>query len=124
MVWLCSEDPMLCLGFEQVLGSKADLHCGEELPAGREFSCAICPYGTDVGLSLKRLRSLAPEVPVLIYGLNVDPDLFRIGVWGGVSGYIHAGMEVGQIVQTISLVSEGKVMMSEELLRKLDRVSG
>ncbi len=124
LIWLYSQDPILCLGFEQVLGHEADFHFGDEPPAGREVSCVVCPYGTKVGPNLKRLRNLAPETPVIVYGLDADPELAGVGIFGGASGYIHAGMGVTRMVQTISLASNGLSVIPEGASRKPDRIPG
>lgn len=115
-VWICSDDPILRLGFEQILSSEADLCWGEEIPPGKPPSRAICAYGRDIDWDVGSLLRQVPGVPVLVFGLDIDPGLAGAGMRAGAGGYIHARMGARKIARALSLASGDHVVFPKELL--------
>ena len=120
LVWITCPYPVVAQGLEDSL-KEAQVHVGHEPPEGEMPSSIIfCSNETeDIALEVKRLREIAPHVPILIFVLQVDLQIGRAALQAGVSGFIHSGMQPAQIVNAVSLASAGEVVIPKELLRGL-----
>ncbi len=65
---------------------------------------------------IRRLRVLAEDAPVLVFGSRVDGRLAEGGLRAGASGFIHAGMRPAQIVQAVEMASEGETVIPGVLI--------
>lgn len=115
LVWVYCTDRIFCLGIERLLATKINLRCGRQVPTETDLSCVICPYGPNVNSELKRLRTLVPEVPIVVFGLRPDLDLARVAMKEKVQGFVHAEMRPASIVNALSLTLKGAYVVPKEL---------
>lgn len=120
-VWINCPYPIIALGLLEALRGKAQAHLGATPPPEVPLSSVVhCANGeADLSAEIGRLRALAPDVPLLIFGLHDDLSLVRIALRAGARGFIHAGMQPSQIIRAISVTSEGEVAVPRELLKDL-----
>ncbi len=120
-VWINCSYPVVALGLIEVLRGEAQAHLGATPPPEVSLSTVVhCANGEDgLGAEIGRLRALAPDVPLLVFGLQGDLSLVRIALRAGARGFIHAGMQPSQIIRAISVTSEGEVAVPRELLKDL-----
>lgn len=101
----------------EALGKRARLYVGKQLPEGESPSSVIfCPKEEDVAQGVRRFRVLTPNMPVLVFGLRVDPQLARAALLAGAHGFIHLGMQPAQVVLALLAASKGETIVSRELL--------
>jgi DNA-binding NarL/FixJ family response regulator len=81
------------------------------MPKEAALSCVVCPYGQDITSELKRLRTLVPDVPIVVFGLRPDRDLARIAVQENAQGFVHAEMSPESIVHALSLTLQGAYVL-------------
>ena len=107
LVWITCSYPVVVRGLEDSLKEEAQVHVGYEPPERRMPSSIIfCTNeAEDIASEVKRLREIAPHVPILIFVLQVDLQIGRAALQAGVSGFIHSGMQPAQIVNAVSLAS-------------------
>jgi DNA-binding NarL/FixJ family response regulator len=60
-----------------------------------------------------------PDSPILVFSWHLDLPLALSALRAGAQGYIHAGMEPGQIVRALSVVAEGRIAAPRQLLEYL-----
>jgi DNA-binding NarL/FixJ family response regulator len=119
LVWVKCASPILSLGLEEALKAHAaHVHRGQKPPAGDSASLAVlfCSRAEDVAWELKHLQALAPNTPSVLFSFSVDPQQARSALRAGARGFIHAEMTPEQIVRTLSVASEGDVVLPRELL--------
>jgi DNA-binding NarL/FixJ family response regulator len=106
---------------EQALGTKARIHVGEEPPQGEAPSAVIfSSNGEGVVQEIRRLRVLAPEVPILVFSPSGnDLRLAEEALRAGASGFFYAGMQPERIVLALSSASKEEVLIPRELLGRL-----
>lgn len=80
----------------------------------------LCVKGTE-GLpeSVKQVRQLYPDTPVLVFGPHADLPLARAVLKAGARGYVHAGMEPDQLVRAFRVVPKGELVAPRKLLEYL-----
>jgi hypothetical protein len=104
----------------EALGMRARVYVGEQPPQGENPSSVVfCPKGEGVAQGVRRLRALAPDVPVLLCGLGVDVKLSRTALLAGAHGFIHLEMHPAQVVRALWAASEGETLIPRELLEAL-----
>lgn len=120
-VWINCSYPIIAFGLIEALKGEAQAHLGATPPPEVSLSTVVhCANGEDgLGAEIGRLRALAPDVPLLVFGLQGDLSLVRIALRAGARGFIHAGMQPSQIIRAISVTSEGEVAVPRELLKDL-----
>jgi FixJ family two-component response regulator len=102
------------------LGKRARVYVGEQPPEGEDPSSVVfCPKGEGVVQGVRRLRALAPDVPLLLFDLRVDAKLARTALLAGAHGIIHLGMQATQVARALSAASKGEIIVSRELLEAL-----
>ncbi len=78
---------------KEALGTKARIHSGKKLPEGEApSSVLLCPNGEGITSGMKRVRALASDAPVVLFGQRVEPQLAEKALRAGASGFVHAGM--------------------------------
>jgi DNA-binding NarL/FixJ family response regulator len=121
-VWVVCPYPTVTLGLEKTLEAQARANDGREgscSPNGPS-SIIYCPSGEeDVASEVRRLRTLVPDASLLIFGLRLDPQLAKTAIRAGARGFIHAGMQPGQIVRALAVVAEGATAIPRGLLEGL-----
>jgi hypothetical protein len=104
----------------EALGKRARVYVGEQPPQGENPSSVVfCPKGEGVAQGVRRLRALAPDVPLLLFGLRADPKLARTALLAGAHGFIHLGMQPTQVARALWAATEGETIVSRELLEAL-----
>ena len=113
--------PLVALALNQILKGEADVYDGGEQPPGMAHpSCVIlCPNGNDIASQVSHLRSSIPDAAVLVFEMRVDLRQSLKALRAGASGFLHAGMDPEQIVRAVRRASEGKAVISDEMLEKL-----
>ena len=120
LVWVACPYPTVALGLEKTLEAEARANGGRSFRRAEAPSSIIyCPNGEDVASEVSRLQTLAPDAPILVFGLRVDPQLAKTAIRAGARGFIHAGMKPQQIVRALSVVAEGETAIPRELLESL-----
>ncbi len=120
LVWLSCFSPMLAFGFERAVEAHAYVHHGHELPEQSSPSLVVYELTEeDVASQVQRVRALAPEAPVLIFALSLDPSLVRTALRAGARGVLHSGMTPEQLLRALSVAAEGKLVVPRELLDDL-----
>lgn len=119
-VWVICPYPTVALGLEKTLEAAARTNGGGNFyPPEAPSSIIYCPNGEDVASEVKRLRTLAPDASLLVFGLRLDAKLAKTAIRAGARGFIHAGMEPRQIVRALSVAAEGEIVIPRELLESL-----
>ena len=113
--------PLVALALNEILKGEADVYEGrEQPPAMAHPSCVIlCPNGNDIASQVRHLRSSIPDAAVLVFEMRVDLRQSLKALRAGASGFLHAGMDPEQIVRAVRRASEGKAVISDEMLEKL-----
>jgi hypothetical protein len=121
LIWVnCpSKEAITLVG--EALGKRARVYVGERPPEGEKPSSVVfCAKGEGaVAEGVRRLRALDPEVPVLLFGLRVDPKIARTALLAGAHGFIHRGMQPAQVARALSAASAGETIVPRELLEAL-----
>jgi hypothetical protein len=120
LVWVKCPFPFIALGLEAGLEAAGYVYCGqEEAPLKNAPSSVIyCPnQEEDVVSEVKRLRSVAGNVPLLVLGLSVDPQLAQTALLAGADGFIHLRMPTAQVVRVLSAASKGETIIPRDLLQ-------
>jgi hypothetical protein len=121
LVWVKCPFPFVALGLEAGLEAAGYVYCGqEEAPLKNASSSVIyCPnpQEEDVASEVKRLRSVAGNVPILVLGLSVDPQLAQTALLAGADGFIHLRMPTAQVVRVLSAAFKGETIIPRDLLQ-------
>ena len=119
----CKAYPVVAAALKVILKEEADVYEGFGRPPGAESpSCIVlCPNGRDLASEVRRVVASNPQAAVLVFGMRDDPWLVRKALQAGASGFLHAGMHPGQIVDALRLASEGKATVSEPQLENQEQ---
>ncbi len=120
-VWVVCPYPTVTLGLEKTLEAEARANGGSKslCPPEAPSSIIYCPNGEDVASEVKRLRTLAPDASLIVFGLRLDAQLAKTAIRAGARGFIHAGMKPAQIVRALSVGAKGETVIPRELLEGL-----
>ena len=120
LVWIDCSQPVAAAGLARILETTAQVHVSREPP---EDAPAVVILGADDARSLlkgiKRGFELYPDSLIVVFSWCLDLPLARTVLRAGARGYIHAGMEPGQIVRALSVVAEGQIAAPRQLLEYL-----
>jgi hypothetical protein len=117
LVWVRGPHREAALLVERALEANANVYVGKEPPTGEAPSSIIlCPNGEGVAQEMRRLRSLAPDTPILVLCPRVEPRLARTALLAGADGFIHLGMQPAQIARALSAVSKDYAVVPKEIL--------
>lgn len=103
---------------EEVLKEKVRVHSVHAFPAGMNSASPIilCPSEGATASEVERLRALAPDAPILVFGPDADVDLAREALLVGANGFIHAWMSPEQIYRILSAASRDEIIIPKEVL--------
>lgn len=121
-VWIYCSYPVVTAGLRGAFEGRARTHLGPSAPpAGVVPSCVVFDTGGEENLSegIQRIREISPQAPVLIFSLRVDLPLARAALRLGARGFIHAGMELGQIARAAEVAVRGELVVPRKLLEHL-----
>jgi hypothetical protein len=121
LVWIsCPYEEEMALSVKEALGENVRVHIGTEPPCGKAPCCVLlCPNGKDVFSQMRRLRSQAPDLPVVVFCQSTELRLVEQALRAGASGFVHAQMRPEKIALALSLASQGEVIIPRELLEEL-----
>lgn len=124
-VWIICSYPLIYLGLEASLGDELSVRWVENLKAevghqGEDpFCLLVCAGQNDTPLELSDLRSVAPNVPIVVVGLVNDASLARSALRRGARGFLHVGMQPSQIRRALSMVRKGELVVPREIITDL-----
>lgn len=118
LVWIKCTYPVVAAGLKSALEDRTRVHLGSSAPMGEVPSCAIYDTGGVEGLSegLERIKEVNPDISILVFNLHLDLPLARAALRGGARGFIHAGMQLDQIVHAVKAAMEGEIAVPRKLL--------
>ncbi len=120
-LWVVCPYPVLARGLVGTFAAEADVHHGEKPPEEGAPDCVlVCSQSEDeTERMVREARSLAPDSPVLVFGLGSHLPLVRAALRAGARGFVHAGMEPSQVVRALSVAMRGEVVVPRDLLKDL-----
>jgi DNA-binding NarL/FixJ family response regulator len=120
LVWIDCPYPVVATGLESALAGRFRVHLGPSPPDDLPSS-AIFDTGGVEGLSegIKRIQEANPGISILVFSLHVNLPLARAALRLGARGFVHAGMEPGQIARAVEVVEGGEVVAPRKLLEFL-----
>ena len=121
LVWVDCHYPVLALTLERALEAAARVHRGPDPPAGGRPSCVICcPESREHAASeVERIRALAPDAAVLVFGHSPDIGFARAAMRAGAQGFVHAGLSPEQLSRAVEVASAGETVLPRGLLEGL-----
>lgn len=110
----------------EILKEEYQIHCGQRPPAERVPSSIIfCPdREQDLVPDVEHLQVLAPDAPILIFGLHIDLSVIRASLQAGARGFIHPRMQGTQILRALSVALKGEIVIPRDILNELARGEG
>ena len=136
-ILIADDHPVVREGFKQIISKADDLIVAGEALSGSEVIELINKNNFDVvvldlsmpgkdGLEvLKDLKSLKPELPVLILSMHPEEQVALRTFKGGAAGYLNKESAPGELVNAIRKIhSGGKYVspaMAEKLVKNLDK---
>jgi DNA-binding NarL/FixJ family response regulator len=121
LIWVKCSFPLVVLSLEAKLKAVGYVYCGQEAPVKNAPSSVIyCPNEEeDVASELERLRIVAGNVPILVFGLSNDLRLAQTAFLAGADGFIHRRTQPEQIVRALSAAFVGEALVPRDLLEAL-----
>jgi len=121
LVWIDCPYPVVAAGLKSSLEERAEVHLGPLPPPDEVPYSAIFDTGGVEGLSegIKRIQEVNPGMSILVFSLHVDLPLARAALRLGARGFVHAGMEPGQIARAVEVAARGEVVAPRKLLEFL-----
>jgi DNA-binding NarL/FixJ family response regulator len=120
LVWVLTPSYSITTeGLKQVLEGKAEVHIGGESCAGSP-SCVVLYAGSLEEVCLEgmgRIRELHPDVPLLVFGSQLDLALAWSALKNGADGFMHAQTDPAQVVRAVEVVQKGELAAPRQLLR-------
>ena len=121
LVWVVTPSySITAAGLKKALEGKADVCIGGEPPAARSPSCVVLyAGGTEEGCldGMGRIRELYPGVPLLVLGSHLDLALAWATLKNGADGFVHAQMDLAQVLSAVEVVQKGELAAPRQLLR-------
>jgi DNA-binding NarL/FixJ family response regulator len=131
-ILLIEDDVGLRLALEAALRLRghnvtASFGTGEAALAGLEkseggFHAAIVDMrlpGIDGPTTIRRLREILPDLPVLVLTVFEDPEIIIAAIEAGASGYLLKGSTLAEIGRAVEQITEGLSPLSERVARHL-----
>jgi DNA-binding NarL/FixJ family response regulator len=121
LLWIHCPYPVLARGLVGTFAAEADVHHSEKPPEEGIPACVlVCSENEDeTERMVREARSLAPDSPVVVFGLGSALPLVRAALRAGARGFVHAGMESSQVVRALSVAAQGEVVIPRDLLKDL-----
>ncbi|MGI9050743.1 MAG: response regulator transcription factor [Rubrobacteraceae bacterium] len=117
LVWINGPYPVVVLGLTRVLEEQMRVYTGQDAPGEDPSSIIYCTRGpNDLSAGMKNARELYTDIPILVFGMQLDLGLAQAALRLGARGFIHAGMTPDQIVRAVTVASEGELVAPRELL--------
>jgi DNA-binding NarL/FixJ family response regulator len=122
LVWIDSSYPVVAAGLKEALEGRARAHIGQAGPTDGEvpFCAVFDTSGTEsIPEGIERIRGVDPDIPILVFSLQLDLPLARAALRHGARGFIHAGMELDQIARALEVAHRGEIVAPRKLLEYL-----
>jgi DNA-binding NarL/FixJ family response regulator len=120
LVWVVSPPYSITTeSLKQVLEGKAEVKIGGHSSAGSP-SCVVLYAGSmEEGCldGMGRIRELYPDVPLLVFGSQLDLGLAWAMLKQGADGFAHAQMDPAQVLRAVEVVQKGELAAPRQLLR-------
>jgi DNA-binding NarL/FixJ family response regulator len=130
-VFLLAENRLLRDVFARLLARKNDIHVAGVAAITPQIVLDVVAADPDVilcdslgaalssdGLLLDLRRNL-PNVKILMFGMDCDPEKFLIAVHHGVTGYVLKDASAAEVASAIRAVSQGESVCPPSLCRVL-----
>jgi len=126
LVWVDCHDPGEAFRLQGILKAWGyEVHRDRRPPAKASPSLVVYGPGVgeaeDVASKVRRLGSLIPGAPILVFGPSPDLPLARTALRAGANGFLHAQMPSEQVVRALEVASEGEVVVPRDLLKELTK---
>jgi two-component system invasion response regulator UvrY len=130
-VIIADDHPVVRKGLKQVLEESADMLVAAETGSGEELLHAVRERDFDVALlditmpgiggleTLKRLKALKPELPVLMLSVHSEDQFALRSMKAGAAGYLTKDSAPAELVQAVRRVVGGRRYVSQGLAEKL-----
>jgi DNA-binding NarL/FixJ family response regulator len=123
-VWVSCPRDEVALLIEEALKAPGDarLHYGKEPLQGETPSSVVlcCLDSEDVSSAVRRVRVLAPGVPLLLFlGSPEDLQSAESALKEGAHGLLHANMRPRDVAYALDVASRRSATIPEEILRYL-----
>ena len=130
-VFLVDDHPIVCRGFQLLLGMEPDLIvCGEadSGPAALQQILALKPDVTVVDLALKggsglelikQLRAQALKTKLLVFSMRDEGIYAERALRAGADGYITKDEGTERAIEAIRLLMQGKRYLSERMAQRM-----
>jgi DNA-binding NarL/FixJ family response regulator len=119
LVWVLTPSYSITTeGLKKVLEGKAYVHIGGHSSAGSP-SCVVLYAGgmeEDCLDGMGRIRERYPDVPLLVFGSQLDLGLAWAALKNGAHGFVHAQMHLAQVVRAVEVVQKGELAAPRQLL--------
>ena len=119
LVWVLTPSYSITTeGLKQVLEGKAEVHIGGESCAGSPSCVVLYGGGTEEGCleGMRGIRELYPDVPLLVFGSQLDLGLAWATLKNGADGFVHAQMDPAQVLRAVEVVQKGELAAPRQLL--------
>lgn len=130
-VFLLAENRLLRDVFARLLARKSDIHVAGVAAITAQIVLEVVAADPDVilcdslaaalssdGLFLELRRNL-PNVKILMFGMDCDPEKFLIAVHHGVTGYVLKDASAAEVASAIRAVAQGESVCPPILCRVL-----
>ena len=130
-VFLLAENRLLRDVFARLLARKSDIHVAGVAAITAQIVLEVVAAEPDVilcdslaaalssdGLLLDLRRDL-PNVKILMFGMDCDPEKFLIAVHHGVTGYVLKDASAAEVASAIRAVAQGESVCPPSLCRVL-----
>lgn len=120
-VWIRCSLPIVTLGLAQVFEGAAQVHYGSRRPEKMPQFVVMCmdTISEDFSELVERIHKLDASTSVIVFGLRLDLSLAQAALQSGAQGFVHAGMQPGQILRAVSAASRGELVAPRQLLEFL-----
>ena len=130
-VLVADDHPIVRMGLKQIIAETADIVVADEAADGQQVMDMLGQNRYDVVLLdismpgrhgidiLKEIRSLRPELPVLILSMYPEEQYGVRALKAGASGYVVKGSSPDELLLAIRKVSQGGKYISGSLAERL-----
>lgn len=128
---LVDDHPVVRQGIRQILAEALDPAVVDEAESGEAALTALEGHPCDAvilditlpgrsGLDvLREIRTVRPELPVLILSMHPADEFARRAIEGGASGYVTKDTAPAQLVKAVRLVLAGRRYLTPEIIEDL-----
>jgi DNA-binding NarL/FixJ family response regulator len=120
LVWVLTPSYSITTeGLKKVLEGKAEVRMGGHSCAGSPSCVVLYAGGTEEGCleGMGRIRELYQDVPLLVFGSQLDLALAWSALKNGADGFVHAQMHPAQVLGAVEVVQKGELAAPRQLLR-------